>query len=222
MKHVWIAIPAYTGQIHLSTMRSLIADIGLLNEGGVKVTIVDETGNSMIAHSRDLICAKFLGSEATDLVMIDSDIAWPAGSLAKLVSHPVDCVAGIYPRRADPLAFHVRYIAERKELQADSETGLLEVEGVPAGFLRLSRDCLTKMVLAFPQKRFADKYAPSGYAHALFDNIHEGDVYFGEDYSFCRRWREIGGKVWVDPEMILTHIGYKGFTGSFGEWLRSR
>lgn len=222
MKHVWIAIPAYTGVIHLSTFRSILQDMILMSEKGIKVTVVDETGNSMIAHSRDLICAKFLGSDATDLVFIDWDIAWPAGTLLKLVEYPVEVVAGVYPKRSDPIAFFVRWIAENKELRGDPEHGLLEVDGVPAGFLRISRDALTKMVLAYPKTRFADKYAPSGYAHALFDNIHEGDAYFGEDFSFCRRFRDIGGKVWCDPEMTLTHIGNKGFTGSLGEWLKNR
>jgi hypothetical protein len=175
----------------------------------------------MIAHSRDMICAKFLASDATDLVMIDSDVVWPDGTLTRLVDHPVDIVAGLYPRRADPLAFHVRYI-DKPELHADPDTGLLEVEGVPAGFLRITRDALSRMVAAYASKRFADKHAPGGFAHALFDNIHEGDAYYGEDYSFCRRWRDIGGKVWIDPNMTLTHIGFKGFTGSVGDWLRAR
>jgi hypothetical protein len=221
-RNVWIAIPCYSGRVHLATMRSIIEDLLALSGRGDRVTLFEESGNSMIAHGRDLICAKFLAGEGTDLIFIDDDVAWPTGSLLKLVDHPVDIVAGLYPRRADPLAFHVRYITERKNLIADPETMLLEVEGVPAGFLKITRNALTKMVLAYPQSRFADLNAPSGYAHALFDNIHEGDVYFGEDYSFCRRWIKIGGQVWVDPEISLTHIGYKGFTGTFGDWLRNR
>lgn len=221
-RNVWIAMPCYTGQVHIATMRSVIEDLLALSGRGDRVTVFDESGNSMIAHGRDMICAKFLASDGTDLVFVDSDVAWEAGLIPKLVDHPVDIVAGIYPRRADPLAFHCRYIQERKELHADPNTGLIEVEGVPAGFLRITRRCLTEMVAAYPKTRFADKYAPTGYAHALFDNIHEGDVYFGEDYSFCRRWRQIGGTVWIDPEMTLTHIGNKGFTGSLGEWLKNR
>lgn len=222
MKNIWLAIPAYTGQVHLGTMSSIIAELPLLGERGYKLSILDETGNSMIAHARDLVCAKFLAGEGTDLVFIDSDVTWEPGSLLRLLEHPVDIVAGSYPQRRDPLAFFVKWIEEQENLVADPATGLLEVEGVPAGFLRITRDALTKMVLAFPQKRFADRYAPSGFAHALFDNIHEGDLYFGEDYSFCRRWRELGGKVWLDPELKMGHIGFKTFHGSIGDWLRAR
>ena len=30
--------------------------------------------------------------------------------------------------------------------------------------------------------------------------------YLSEDYAFCRRWRDIGGKVFVDVDCKLTHL----------------
>lgn len=208
--------------VHVSTFRSVLDDAIDLAIHDVEVTLCDESGNSMIAHGRDLLCAKFLGDEtATDLFFVDNDVAWPKGWMFKLVDYPVDMVAGVYPQRIDPPNFSCRYI-NKPELWSDPETGLLEVAGVPAGFLRISRACLEKMVAAYPEKRFADKNAPTGFAWALFDNIHEGDAYFGEDYSFCERWRRIGGQVWVDPRLEMTHTGFKSFKGSFGDWLLSR
>lgn len=203
-------------------MRSVFDDmLGIANRGW-HITLVDETGNSMISHGRDLLCAKFLGDEtATDLLFIDTDVTWEQGALVRLMEHPVELVAGIYPKRSDPLGFHARYL-DNPEIWADPETGLIEVKGVPAGFLRITRTCLEKMVAGYPQQRFADYNAPTGYGHALFENIHEGDDFFGEDYSFCERFRRIGGRCWVDPEISMGHIGQKTFKGSFGEWLRSR
>ena len=34
-----------------------------------------------------------------------------------------------------------------------------------------------------------------------------------EDYGFCRLWRSIGGRVWVDPAIQLAHIGHHIYTG---------
>lgn len=230
-RHVWIAITAYAGTIHIQTFVWIMESMLALAAKGIRVTPIAETGNAMIAHGRDLLCAKFLGSDATDLVFVDHDVTGNADVFVRLVEHPVDVVAGIYPVRSDPPNFMVRHVEGRKELQAvnpqtgepaEFGTGLLEVEGVPAGFLRITRNCLEKMVLAYPELRFADQHAPKGYGWSLFDNIHEGDAYFGEDYSFCRRWRQIGGKVWCDPEMELGHIGYKRFIGTYGDWLRAK
>jgi hypothetical protein len=221
-RHVWIAIPAYTGQIHLATMRSIIADMLALADRGDRVTIFDESGNAMIADCRGLIVAKFLESDATDLVFVDSDVTWESGALVKLVDQPADFVAGIYPQRKDPQAYCVQYLPERAELWADPETGLLEVAGVPAGFMKLSRAMLEKMVAHYSDTAFHCDVAPNQTAHALFDPVRIGRIKFGEDYSFCRRWREIGGQVWVDPEIRMGHVGFKTFVGSLGEWLRTR
>lgn len=222
MRHVWIAIPAYTGQIHLATMRSIITDMLKLAERGDKVTLFDECGNAMIADGRGLICAQFLASDATDLVFIDSDVSWEAGALVKLVDYPVDFVAGIYPQRRDPINYCVQWLQDREDLRADPEHGLLEVAGVPAGFMRLSRTMLEKMVDAYPDTEFYCETAPDKKAWALFDPYRIGKIKFGEDYSFCRRWRDIGGKVWINPDLKLGHCGYKTFIGSLGDWLRER
>jgi hypothetical protein len=221
-KHVVIAMPTYTGMIHNRTWVSILEGILTIASKGIKVTPLSEEGNAMIAHGRDVLCARFLDTDATDLVFLDHDVTFQGEDLVKLVEHPVDIVAGIYPQRRDPPNYSVRFIDGVKELWADPETGLLEVAGVPAGFLRITRDCLIKMTLAYPEKRFRDHHCPHGFAHALWDNIHEGDLYFGEDYSFCERWRRIGGKVWADPEIELGHIGHKHFIGTFGDWLKAR
>jgi hypothetical protein len=221
-KHIYISIPCYTGRVDIGTMSCLIDEIFVLNGAGVRVTLADERGNSMIAHSRNMIAAKFMASDATDLFFLDDDVTWERGAMLRLLNYSVDVVAGIYPQRAEPLHFHTRFM-DKPELRGDADNpSLLEVEGVPAGFVRVSRNCIEQMVLSYPEKRFANKLAPKGFAWALFDNIHEGDLYFGEDYSFCRRWRQIGGRVFVDPAIDMGHIGPKHFAGNFGDWLKSR
>lgn len=225
-RHVWIAIPAYTGQIHLGTMRSLIADMLAFADRGDKVTIFDESGNAMIGDCRGLIVAKFLESEdGTDLIFVDSDVAWEAGALLKLVDQPVDFAAAIYPQRKDPINFCVQWIQERAELWADPQTGLLEVAGVPAGCMRMSRLMLQRMVESYPETAFYCAEAKDDTVWDLFGAYREPSdprIKYGEDYSFCRRWRDIGGQVWVDPEIKMGHVGFKTFTGSLGAYLRTR
>lgn len=219
-KHVWIAVPAYTGMIHLGTMRSMLTDFMALTARGDKAEIYDESGNAMIADCRAVIVAKFLESDATDLVFVDADVVWEAGALVRLVDHPVEFVAGIYPYRRDPIDYPISWIQDRKDLIA--ENGLLEVEGVPAGFMRLSRSMLEKMVDHYPDTTFLTQHTKSKTAYGLFDTYRIGKMKFGEDYAFCRRWRDIGGKVWIDPEIRMGHVGFKTFEGHIGNWLKGR
>lgn len=221
MKKIAVALPAYTGQIHVATTLSLIAEYSLFKDRGDDMRIIGACGNAMIAHCRNMLVAQFLASDADDLVMIDHDLAWEAGAVMRLVDHPVDFVAGVYPARKDPIEYLVSYI-DKPELWADPETGLLEVEGISAGFLRLSRSCLERMTAAYPELEFSDPNAPNGSGVALFDNMLINKLYHGEDMSFCRRWRAIDGQIWIDPELTLTHIGNKSFVGCIGDWLRNR
>ena len=218
---IMVAIPAYTGTIHLGTMRSLMTDLLALQARGDDWTLHDECGNALIADARALIVAQFLASECDTLVFIDADVAWEAGALLKLVDAPVDMVAGIYPQRRDPINYCVKW-TDAKELWADPATGLLEVSGVPAGFMKLSRKQLEDMVEQYPDTEFYVETAPDTKAWALFADYRIGKHKMGEDYAFCRRWTDMGGKVWVDPEIKMGHIGNKTFQGHLGDWLRSR
>ena len=41
----------------------------------------------------------------------------------------------------------------------------------------------------------------------------ETGIYLSEDYAFCRRWRDLGGEIWLDAQGSLTHSGSCDFTG---------
>jgi hypothetical protein len=219
-RHIWVALPAYTGTVHLATMRSIISDIMAFADRGDRVTIFDEAGNAMIGDCRGLIVSKFLESDGTDLIFVDWDVSWQAGAMLRLVDHPVDFVAGLYPQRRDPLNYCCQWDQSKPEIEL-SEHGLIEVLGVPAGFMRLTRAMLEKMVDGFPDTQFYCAEAPNETVHDLFGAYRVGKIKFGEDYSFCRRWRDLGGKIWVDPEITMGHCGFKTFIGNVGEWLKA-
>jgi hypothetical protein len=37
--------------------------------------------------------------------------------------------------------------------------------------------------------------------------------YLSEDYAFCHRWRSLGGKLWLDTQSRLVHVGPREFLG---------
>jgi hypothetical protein len=223
-RHIVIAIPAYTWTVYLPTMRSIIADMQTLISRGDKVTIYDESGSTDLPDARAVAAAHFLHeTDGTHLVSVDNDVCWQAGGLVRLVDAGVDLVAGVYPKRRDPLEFPVRYIKDRAELWADPETGLLEVECVPGGFTCVTRSMLERMTTAHPDLVFrSSRYGADTPICGLYEPIREDGMRIGEDFSFCLRWRALGGKVWVDPDITMAHMGNKAFTGCFGDWLRAR
>jgi hypothetical protein len=220
MKSVALALLSYRASPDVLTAFALRQAEKELVAAGIACDVIPYCGNSILPLARNEIVTAFLESEHTDLVMIDDDVAWEAGAMLRLVTHPVDLVGGIYPGRCDPETYKVRWEMSRPHLLADPQNGLLELEAVPTGFLRLSRACLTRMVEAHRHLEYVND---SGRTEvALFDFELLERRYWGEDFTFCRRWRAIGGQVWCDPEIRFAHVGRKVFFGHFGNWLRNR
>ena len=44
-----------------------------------------------------------------------------------------------------------------------------------------------------------------------------GPRYFAEDFAFCRRWRDIGGKVYLCPDVPLDHVGFHTWSGAVAD-----
>lgn len=224
-KHIVVAIPCYTGVVHVGMMRSLMHDLVALISRGDIVQVAEEVGNADISNCRAMIVAKFLANKAaTHLVMIDDDVCWEAHGLKRLVDANLDFVCGAYPRRmGDDIRYHIHLKDGQQSL--DPTTQLLEVEAMPAGFMCLSRSMLERMVQHYADMKFSFPQSPNGYAWDLFDGYWTKDETgmrhkFGEDYAFCKRWRDIGGKIWVDPMISMGHLGTKMWSGRFADSFR--
>jgi hypothetical protein len=57
----------------------------------------------------------------------------------------------------------------------------------------------------------------------LFDTYHEPETkrYYGEDFGFCKRWANMGGKVHVYCMDYITHIGEYQYCGRFWDELQA-
>jgi hypothetical protein len=219
MKNVMIAMPCYSAKVHFPTMRAILLDAINIIGRGDKFCIAEDIGNSDIAGSRGALFGVFARSECDTLVFIDDDVFWEPGALIQLIDYPVDVVGGIYPKKQDPLAWPFK-IEEKTEYPVDPETGLLEVLGLPGGFMKISKNCAQKMIKAYPRQTLRSTSEHTQF-WPLFDPYEMPDGNrLSEDFSFCQRWIDIGGKVWTNLEFELGHIGYKTYKGSCGKHLR--
>lgn len=217
-RHVMIAMPVYTGMVHAPTMRALLSDAVLLASQGWQITLNDKCGNTLIDEARSECVHLFLQSGATDLVFVDWDVCWPPGAMKQLLDHPVDVVGGIYPKRQDPIEFNVR-TAEEGVYPVDQATGLIDVLGLHAGFLRITRKAAQAMTEHYRDTLTYDRHGKK-IVH-LFERYRTPGTQqmLGEDYSFCQRWLDIGGKCWLDPHFQMGHIGLKMYVGQFGRFV---
>ena len=100
------------------------------------------------------------------------------------------------------------------------ENNIGRVKHIATGFMMIKRDTLEKMFAAFPSTKYTDDVSflrpeENRFAYALFDCGVEDDHYYSEDWMFCSRWSKMGGEIWVDISINLTHIGIERYTGSY-------
>ena len=200
-----IATPSLDGNVSAHYTGALVRTLGLLRQHGLGAEIHFEIGNSLIADARNRLVSKFLATDARDLVFIDADLAWKAEDFVRLMSRPHPFVAGVYQRKSrTKIDFTVKF----GPTIAMDEHRLMEVERVGTGFMRLRRDCIEKMVAAYPQLKLRNPSAPDDpNLYALFDTTVVDGQFIGEDFTFCDRWRAIGGRVMIDPAIDFAHHG---------------
>jgi hypothetical protein len=100
------------------------------------------------------------------------------------------------------------------------ENNIGKVKHIATGFMMIKREVFEKMFLAFPSTKYTDdvsflKPEENQYAYALFDCGVEDDHYYSEDWMFCSRWSKMGGDIWVDISIRLTHIGIERYNGNY-------
>lgn len=97
---------------------------------------------------------------------------------------------------------------------------LAEVRHIATGFMMIKREVIECMQKAFPSSKYEDDIGyltqeEKIHAYALFDCAVEEKHYLSEDWLFCQRWINMGGKIYADVSINLTHIGTQAFKGSF-------
>jgi hypothetical protein len=100
------------------------------------------------------------------------------------------------------------------------DNNLAKVKHAATGFLMIKREVFTQMFKAFPSTKYTDDVSflephENEFAYALFDCCVEGGHYLSEDWVFCSRWAKMGGDIWIDVSINLTHTGIETFSGNY-------
>lgn len=97
---------------------------------------------------------------------------------------------------------------------------LVKLKDGGTGFMCIKKEVVQQMFDKHADLKYVNdinvdpKFEP--FMYALFDCIIDPDSrrYLSEDYTFCRRWQDMGGDVWLDPRTALNHVGHYTFRGN--------
>jgi hypothetical protein len=163
----------------------------LLLNGGVNAGVMDFR-SSDIAGSRNKAAAMALAEDYTHVLMLDSDMVFPADTLLRLLGHGKPIVGAMYVRRCEPFDL----LGETLEPFGRGKP-LVDVARLPTGCMLISTVVLRKL-----------KYPWFRWEHG--DEV--GQV-TSEDMYFCDRAREAGLKLWCDVALTqeIEHVGVKRY-----------
>ncbi len=119
--------------------------------------------------------------------------------------------------------YAINFKFENRELKTIKvENGLIKLHDAGTGFMMIKREAILKMINAYPELKYNNDVAIGNgdqlkdKFYALFDTMIDpiDRRYLSEDYTFCRRWQELGGDIWLDPSISLNHYGHFSFQGN--------
>ena len=234
MTHLFLATPCYGGVVTLGYFHGVTALLLHAERSGLAMSVETLAMESLISRARNTLVAKFLAHPtATHLLFIDADIGFAPAHVMRLLAMDVDVAAAMYPLKQmfwDAAAVArarggelistapLRYVGEAAEPGRDCD-GFVTALFAGTGFMLIARRAITRLAAAHPELRYGGAHvplsAPVEHLYALFDTSIDPvtRAYLSEDYTFCARWRALGGDIWLDTTSQLTHTGSHDYSG---------
>lgn len=212
-----VAIPVYDSKLFCKTINCLMGEQYVANKLGDELHVEFLPNCSHPAMGRNQLADAFMKSDYDKIIYLDSDITFEIGALIKLAHLPKDYVGGCYRFKLEKESYPISYLPGHRE--AD-EFGLIEVGVIPGGFTCLSRKVFEDLKKAHPEREFTHmgQTLHCYYQTPFANGLHSEESFFASD------WRSTGGKVFLCPELTITHWDFNPvpYTGNIGRWLKSQ
>lgn len=168
---------------------------------------------SLVYNSRNDLAMQAIQTGFDWVFWLDSDMVFQQDILVRMLEvareKDLDFLSGLYFRRTvpyTPVAFDHLEVNENGDCEwsefEELPQSLFEVGGCGFGGVLVKTEVLAKV-----QEKFGNMFFPI--------------AQMGEDLSFCWRARQCGYKVWMDPTIVLGHVGYSVINRKFYESYKS-
>lgn len=118
-----------------------------------------------VGRSRNMLTRKFLESDCTDLLFIDSDLVFSVEHVQRILAHDEEVVGGIYFKKNESCA---EPCINSLKSPIVKDNGLVQVAYIGSGFLRIKRSVFEEIIA-----KWGDEiaYSPDGHRDILEYNF---------------------------------------------------
>lgn len=238
---LFLSTPCYGGLCLEKYFESIVKLQVLMCQRGHQLSIDTTENESLVHRARNVSVGRFMQKSDADYFMfIDADVHFDAQSVIELLESNYDISVACYPKKVIMWDQAHRAIknGDKRSMEfltsslvvnfgkqnMSVENNFIEILDGPTGFMMIKRDVFFRMSDKYPdlycvndhQNRDFDNY------YALFDCMIDpvNKRYLSEDYAFCRRWQQMGGKIHAHISTTLGHVGNLPFSGKLSERLK--
>lgn len=230
---LFIPVICYNHTCHTAFMFSLLKLIMTLKDLKVYASIFPIGFDSLVNRARNAAVAHFMSGDFTHLLFLDADIEFQVEDIIKLLLAEEKLIGAAYAQKwlnisklqqvfqQNPLPENPMHLCTNHSIHANitEVTEKIEVDYLTTGCMLIERSVIETLMNAYPERKYKNDI--DGYFGAnqeLFYNLFGVEInsttkrYESEDYCFCRLWKEQEGKVYVIPDVTLTHYGWYGYS----------
>lgn len=201
-KKVFIGIAKYNGIEYESekTLQALI-DTRKGWEVGEYMEII---GRSAISRVRNDIATAFLKTDSDYLFFLDTDQTWikqkenEENPIDIMIRADVDIISPPMTSRQQPIRA-MWWPLSRKDLDVWNRTWPFQVRHTGSGFMLIKRRVMEGIIKAGHAAPFMPVWCD-------IEKVETSD-----DVAFCRRALQCGYKIWLQPNILIGHIGKYAF-----------
>ena len=238
---IMLATPMYGGTAHGGYVCAVATLFALCAINKIEIVIEYLTHESLIPRARNVLVKAFMNNpEYTHLLFIDADIRFDPYDILKLLELDKDIIGLPYAKKLidwesiqrqsqnaqgnlgkDLLAkCGLSYILRCLPGQ-DTSSPIYEAQEIGTGIMMIKREVITKMIASYTElyaysddmSKYREDDIEGRKYYLLFETMldPENKRYLSEDYAFCKRWRDIGGKIHIYLPVSTTHFGSYAF-----------
>ena len=212
-QHIALAVRCYQWTVGVPFMNSALESQLAFASKGVPFSVLARCGDCHNDDAMNALFKDFLDGPYTDFVSIDADEGWRADDLLRICGHDRDIVGAAYVKKQEKEEYTIQIASDEIHTDAD---GLVEAHALGSGFIRFRREVVQAMWDA------AEEYEEpvTGRVLKMMWFRAPGRMRWGADFYFCLRAKELGFKVYVDPDVTIQHYGRKEWSGNLLDYWR--
>lgn len=242
---IFLATPVHS-DVSIHYTQALLEFQKFCFENKIKVTF-QLFKSSLITQGRNLCVGAFMETGHSHMLFIDADIDFQAKSIMKMIEKDKDVISVPYPMKTfnwEKVFENIKAGKIKSAVQLSTaantypmklpdednikiQDGCIEVSHSPTGCMLIKRSVFEKMIEKYPDLKIIQPTIINGkptekpFLYNFFDTMFdkENHTYMGEDFAFCKRWKDIGGKCHAIVDQLISHVGEHQYCGRFADEL---